>query len=505
MPTDEGVLVVGRDAAPDDRLPLDGDRGLAGERTEGEGLRARPVEIDPARDRGGLYPPPELRLDLGVPIPGELLRLPPGVRVWDEVPLVDGRAVDRLREPAPGEWDGRRVVLGLRDPVEGNRELDDAPVLGLRVALPPKVGLGDLVVRPRAQPELRLFERDADPTLDRARGTNTLVGAVRVAPALGGDVRLPVPGGLADGLRGAAAAGVPIRLVRELPMRDAGSVLVAVVRDPFEAPLREDRLRAPMIPVVPDRPLLVAVGGRAALGTVREVLRGVVSAPILERVRGAKTLGELLPRAVGGRDPALGALPTGRDVRGLADRPRTPGFARVVGTVLDPLARWLRIVGEPTARCGGRTAGLAIAPRLPLAPCDRGTGVTVRAVLPPVADRTLVVDAARAPGFLYVVRKSLTELRKRSCWDSKDTRAVPSRKASGRFVRKERSAEPLRLAGAWTNRPWLERAGTTGTGPRIATPCPAFATRTDRGVCWTPRPKSWALTYETPRWPRALR
>lgn len=330
-------------------------------------------------------------------------------------------------------------MLGLRDPVEGNRELDGDPVLGLRVALPPNVGLGCLVVRPRAEPELRLFERDADPTLDRARGTNTLVGAVRVAPALGGEVRLPIPGCLTDGLRGAAAAGVPVRLVRELPIRDAGSVLVAVVRDPFEVPLREDRLRVPMIPLVPDRPLLVAVGGPAALGTVRAVLRGVLSAPILERVRGANTLGELLPPAVGGRDPALGAATTGRDVRELADRARTPGFAGVVGTVLDPLERWLRIVGEPTVRCGGRTAGLALAPRLPLAPCDRATGVAVR---------TLVVDTARAPGFLYVVRKLLIELRKRSCWDSNDTRAVPSRNASGRFVRKERSAESLRLAGA---------------------------------------------------------
>jgi len=437
VPTDEGVLGVARDPAPYDRLPPDDGRGFEGERADGEGLRARPVDIDPARDRGGLYPPPELRLDLGVPIPGALLRLPPGVRVWGDVPLVDGRAVDRLREPAPGEWDGRRVVLGLRDPVEGNGELDGDPVLGLRVALPPNVGPGCLVVRPRAEPELRLFERDADPTLDRARGTNTLVGAVRVAPALGGEVRLPIPGCRVDGLRGAAAAGVPVRLVRELPMRDAGSVLVADVRAPLEVPLREDRLRAPMIPVVPDRPLMVGFGGPAALGTVREVLRGVVSAPILERVRGANTLGEPLPPAVGGRDPALGAATTGRDVRELADRARTPGFAGVVGTVLDPLERWLRIVGEPTVRCGGRTAGLA--PRLPLAPCDRATGVAVR---------TLVVDPARAPGFLYVVRKLLIEFRKRSCWDSNDTRAVPSRKASGRFVRKERNAEPLRLAGA---------------------------------------------------------
>ena len=103
MPTDEGVLGVARDPAPYDRLPPDDGRGFEGERAEREGLRVRPVDIDPARDRGGLYPPPELRLDLGVPIPGELLRLPPGVRVWGDVALVDGRVVDRLREPAPGE------------------------------------------------------------------------------------------------------------------------------------------------------------------------------------------------------------------------------------------------------------------------------------------------------------------------------------------------------------------------------------------------------------------
>lgn len=90
VPLDAGDLDVERDAAPCDRLPPNEGRGLDGERAEGEALRERPVDIAPPRDPDGLYPPPELRPLLGV-------------RVCGDVRLVDGTAVERLGEAAPGE------------------------------------------------------------------------------------------------------------------------------------------------------------------------------------------------------------------------------------------------------------------------------------------------------------------------------------------------------------------------------------------------------------------
>ena len=336
----------------------------------------------------------------------------------------------------------------------------------------------------RTEPEL--LGPVADPTRERLRGTNTPVGAVRVAP--GDDVRLLIVGDLADGLRGAVVVGVPIRLVRAPPTRGTGFVLVTLRPDPFGIVLRDDRLRAPMPPVVLAWPPIAGVGGDVE----RELPREAFTAPILERVLGTKTPGVALRRVFAGRVPALVAGATGRAVRTLADRARTLGFAGVAGTVLVPLARWLRVVGETPVRFVDLTAGVTAALRAAAAVDDRAAGDAGRGEPPPVA------DLARAPGLLYVMRKSLIEVRKRSCWDSNDTRAVPSRKASGRFVRSERKAEAP-AAGAWTNLPWLERAGTTGTGPRIATPLCVFAIRRLLGVCWTPRPKSRALTYETPR------
>lgn len=90
VPLDDGALVGERDAAPDERLPPKEGRGLAGERAEGAVLRERPVVVEPIRDLDGLYPPPELRLLLGA-------------RICGEVRLVDGAAVERLREPVLGE------------------------------------------------------------------------------------------------------------------------------------------------------------------------------------------------------------------------------------------------------------------------------------------------------------------------------------------------------------------------------------------------------------------
>ena len=339
----------------------------------------------------------------------------------------------------------------------------------------------------RTEPEL--LGPVADPTRERLRGTNTPVGAVRVAP--GDDVRLLVVGGRADGLRGAAVAGVPIRFVRELPAGGTGAVLVTLLPDPFGTVLRDDRLRAPMTPDGRDWPPIAGVGGDVERGDVCELPREAFTAPILERALGTNTPGVVFRPVFVWRVPALAAGATGRAVRTLADRARTLGFDGVAGTVLVPLARWLRIAGETLVRFVDGTAGVATAFRAPAAADDRAAGDAGRGE-PPVA------DLARAPGLLYVMRKSSIELRKRSCWDSNDTRAVPSRRASGRFVRSERKVEAP-AAGTWTNLPWLERAGTTGTGPRIATPLCVFAIRRLLGVCWTPRPKSRALTYETPR------
>lgn len=90
VPLDDGDLAVERDAAPDERLPPKEGRGLAGERAEGAVLRERPVVVEPIRDLDGLYPPPELRLLLGV-------------RTCGAVRLADGAAVERLRESVFGE------------------------------------------------------------------------------------------------------------------------------------------------------------------------------------------------------------------------------------------------------------------------------------------------------------------------------------------------------------------------------------------------------------------
>lgn len=90
VPLDAGDLDVERDAAPGDRLPPKEGRGLDGERAEGEVLRERPGDNDPPRDPDGLYPPPELRPRLGM-------------RICGDVRLVDGAAVERLREAVPGE------------------------------------------------------------------------------------------------------------------------------------------------------------------------------------------------------------------------------------------------------------------------------------------------------------------------------------------------------------------------------------------------------------------
>lgn len=89
-PLDDEDRVVARDAVPDDRLPPKEGRGLEGERAEGEVLRVRPVAADPPLEAAGLYPPPELRLLLGVRICGDVRR-------------VDGAAVERLRDPVLGE------------------------------------------------------------------------------------------------------------------------------------------------------------------------------------------------------------------------------------------------------------------------------------------------------------------------------------------------------------------------------------------------------------------
>lgn len=485
VPLDDGDLVVERDAVPDDRLPPNDGRGLEGERTEGEVPRDPPVVGDPIRDLDGLYPPPELRLRLGV-------------RICGDVRLVDGEVVARLREPVLGDEDGRRLVLAPRDPVEGTRELEGSLAFDPRVAPLPKGGPVRPVAGRRIEPEPELLGRVADPTRDRLRGTNTPLGAVVVAPVPGDAVRLPIVAGRADGRRRAAVAGVPLRFVRELPTRGTGFVAVPLLAEPLGIVLRDDRLRAPMTPDVRDWPPIAGVAGEVGRGAVRELLLEVFNAPIRERALGTKTPGAVVRRVFARRVPAPGAEAAGRAVRTLADRARTLGFAGVAGTALVPLARWLRIAGETPVRFVDGTTGLAAAPRVPAAADDRAAGLVGRVESLPAADRTLVPALARAAGFLYVVRKSAIEFRKRSCWDSNDTRAVPSRKANERSVRSERKAEPL-AAGAWTNLPWLERAGTTGTGPRIATPLWVFAIRRLRGVCWTPRPKSWALTYETPR------
>lgn len=189
-------------------------------------------------------------------------------------------------------------MLEPRDPVEGTRELEGSREVDLRV-LPPKDGPVRLVVGRRIEPEPELFGGDADSTRERLRGTNTPVGEVRVAP--GEDVRLPIVGGLADGLRGAAAAGVPIRFARELPTRGPGFVLGALLTDPFGIVLRDDRLRAPVPPVVLDWPPIVGVGREVGRGLPREVF----NAPILERVLGANTLGVVLRPVFARRAPAL--------------------------------------------------------------------------------------------------------------------------------------------------------------------------------------------------------
>ena len=381
-------------------------------------------------------------------------------------------------------------MLEPRDPVEGIRELEGSLAVDLRVALPPNDGPVRPVVGRRIEPEPELFRGVDDSTRERLRGTKIPVGVVRVAPLPGDDVPLLVVDGLADGLRGAEAVGVPIRLDREPPTRGPGLVLVALLPDPLGTVLRDDRLRAPMPPVVLDWPLIVGMAGEVERGAVLGLPRDVFNAPILERVLGANTLGAVPRPEFDGRVAAPVAGTPVRAGRTLSDRARTPGFADIAGTALVPLARWLRIAGG--------LAGFATALRAPVAADERAAGVAGRVEPPPAADRALVPDLARASGFLYVMRKSVIELRKRSCWDSNDTRAVPSRRANGRFVRNDRKADAL-AAGAWTNRPWLERAGTTGTGPRIETPVRVFAIRRLLGVCWAPRPKSWASTYETPR------
>lgn len=383
-PLDDGDLVVERDAVPYDRLPPTDGRGLAGERTEGAVLRERPVVVDPIRDLDGLYPPPELRPLLGV-------------RVCGVVCLADGAAVERLREPALGKVDGRRVVLDPRDPAEGTRELEGSLEFDPRVAPLPKDGPVRPVAGRRFEPEPELLGRVAESTRERLRGTNTLVGAVRVAPAPGDDVRLPVVVGLADGLRGAAVVGVPIRFVRELPKDGTGFVLL---RDPFVTVLRDDRLRAPMPPVVLDCPLIAGVAGAAERGDVRELPRAVFNAPILERVLGAKTPGVVVRPGFARPVPAPFAGATGRAVRTLADRARTPGFAVVAGTAPVPLERWARIAGEVPVRFDDGAAGLATALRAPAAADDRAAGVAGRVEPPPVADRAVVPDLARAAGFL---------------------------------------------------------------------------------------------------------
>ena len=335
----------------------------------------------------------------------------------------------------------------------------------------------------RIEPEL--LGPVADPTRERLRGTNTPLGAVRVAP--GDDVRLLIVGGLATGLRGAPVVGVPLRFVRELPTRGTGVVLVTLLPDRFWIVLRDDLLRTPMPPVVLAWPRIVGVGGDVERGDARELPREGFTAPILERVLGTKTPGVVVRPVFVWRVPALVAGVAGRAVCPLADRARTLRFACVAGTDLVPLARWLRVVGETPVRFVDGTAGVTAALRAPAAADDRAAGAAVRVAPPPIA------DLARTLGLLYVMRKSSIELRNRSCWDSNDTRAVPSRKASERIVRNERKAVAP-AAGAWTNLPWLERAGTTGTGPRMATPLRVFAIRRLLGVCWTPRPKSRALT-----------
>lgn len=251
----------------------------------------------------------------------------------------------------------------------------------------------------RFEPEPELLGRVAEPTRERLRGTNTPVGAARVAPAPGVDVRLPVVGGLADWLRGAAAVGVPIRFAREPPTGATGLVLVPPA-DPFRAVLRDDRLRAPMPRVVLDWPLLAGVAGAAERGDVREVPRAVFNAPILERVLGTKTPGVVVRLGFARPVPAPVTGATGRAVRTLADRARTPGFAVVAGTALVPLERWVRIAGETPVRFDDGVAGPATALRVPAAADERAAGVAGRLEPPLVADRALVPDLARMAGFL---------------------------------------------------------------------------------------------------------
>lgn len=290
-------------------------------------------------------------------------------------------------------------MLDPRDPTAGTRELEGSREVDPRVAPLPKDGPVRPVGGRRTEPEPEVLGRVAEPTRERLRGANTLGGAERVAPTPGDAVRFLIVGGLAVGLRGAAAVGVPIRFAREPPTGATGLVLVPP-SDPFRAALRDDRLRAPMPRVVLDWSLLAGVAGAAERGDVREVPRAVFNAPILERVLGTKTPGVVVRLGFARPVPALVAGATGRAVRTVADRARTPGFAVVAGTALVPLERWVRIAGETPVRFDDGVAGFPTALRVPAAADERAAGVAGRLEPPLGADRALVPDLARMAGFL---------------------------------------------------------------------------------------------------------